>query len=391
MMSAKGVSKVKPIHYASGDHRPDGGDVFSGEPWSSASWLLQLLAIVSASTFGVLAVISKGRKGALSKPDKFLVAGSVVAGFVGVAVLIATMRADERRESTAETKAVSRLNKNIEREQRLLSEIERQEFQISNYGAVISYEVSASDPALVAAVGQWKNYLAALDPHPHFLGTNYFTGPDSHVTLVRDAGDKVTEMRILTSSKLFPKMSPEDAKRFFPILFVRVLRVDAPEPTHYTDSPANLLYPRKDEDLSFVFMANRMLRTDQTTSSAEAPIVQGYLSYHPKDGTVEVVVLVNTKNQLRTYTGAITSLVDLPGRVLEVDVVSIAPVIRIRRIALNTRVGHLDDRGGTATIEATNFTEVTGSGGVMATHRLTRGDFPLLAHTDETEFDKPSH
>ena len=358
--------------------------MIAGDSWSYASWFFQLLAIGSASAFGVLAVISKRRKGALSKPDKFLVTGSVVAGLVGIAVLVTTIVTDQNQEKKADSTAK-------QGQQRLLHESERQEFQISNYGAFISYEVSASDPVLVPAVSQWKNYLASLSPTPNVGDIDFFTGPDSNVSLIRDDNFKVTEMRILTNSKLFPTISPEEADRFFPILFVRVLQLDAADPTHYTDQPATLLFPREDEDLSFDFISNHMLRTDQATNSAETPIVQGYLAYHPKDGTVEVFAKINTMNHLRTYKGAITSLIDLPGRVLEVDVVSRTPLIRINRVGFLTQVGHLDDRGGTAIIEAKDLTVIKGSGGLMVTHKLTRDDFPLLAHTDEPDSSKPSH
>ena len=54
------------------------------------------------------------------------------------------------------------------------------------------------------------------------------------------------------------------------------------------------------------------------------------------------------------------------------------------------RSGDHLDRGGTADIEALDLTEGKGGGGVMATSKMTRDDFPPFTHTGDSKLDNPS-
>jgi hypothetical protein len=134
-----------------------------------------------------------------------------------------------------------------------------------------------------------------------------------------------------------------------------------------------------------------MLQTKQPTDGSAGPVVQGGLFYHPTDGTVDLFAKVSTHNQKIHSTGAITGLTDLPGRVLEFDVVTLTRVIAIKQISFLTQVGQLDDLAGSAQISALDLKTATGPGGTIVTHRLTRTDFPILVHTDDSVSGSAEH
>jgi len=358
--------------------------------WSVGSLILQYIAIISASAFGAWGVLAKGKFKSLKAADKVALIGLVAAGFVGTAVLTVTAVSSHIDERHQREEKFTELKESIGREDRLLQEIERQEYQITDFGFEIEYSISAQNPRLTPLIASWEKYIADLDPRLTPDDDAYDSGPDWHVSLYRTQGG-VDGMRIEAGSKLFPDDSSGEWNALFMNVQVLVLRPGAPpsatKPNLVGSVDSNSPYV----EMAFLFPLIGMDRESAHDKADEKPKVHGWLVYNRAAKMVSVHAKLASARPLRDR-GAIIGLHDLPGHIVAMAGLRQKNVVSVTSMSFDAKLSGVRPHGGRADIAAGDLTVLSRDGRLAVEHTFKASDFKVLATPERSaSFEDNGH
>ena len=339
--------------------------------------ILQLIAVASAAAFGTFGILLKRPWRKQSKADKLAVVGTVVGGVLALSLLAVSTwlsaqaeRENHVKEEKERNEKLAELSQALAWQKTALQEIRRQQFQISGYGASISYDVSTTDPIFSDLVHRWDAYLEAVKATPNELNQ----GKDKHVRVETDEQNNVKYLLIYPGSDLFPKRYTAEWEHLFQLVHVVVLAQGAPDAlARGTDGRTR----SAEEDISFDFNVSNLWTPSDPPNTSE---VQGSVEYEPHDGVIVVHAYEEDVPDfdLRRDAGGVISIRDLPGRTLELRGLRITNVKSVLGFRFIAKTADFREASGTASLKSESLTAVPNRKQLIVIHKFSEQDFPIL-------------
>lgn len=323
---------------------------------STISGIVQALTILLGAAFGIMGTLSKRDEGPLRRSDKIALVGIVVAA----ALALSAFAVEAMRKSIQQAEEMRRVADELVRQGRLLAEVQRGLRSIKEFRVRVDFVVPATHSQLKPLVDRWEEYISnALQIDESGLSKS---GAES---VKRDATGKVSELTVRDPSPLFPKSGSAESRFLLPTLTLDLLRPDAPKGDALMS--ALPIFPAKNSlsDLSLLIplgVANP-IQTAAAVSSDPREVF-ATLVYNRETHLIRVIGGSVRPATAVQDTGAIVSLMDLPGR----------------QIVLSGLPSRLD-----AKVSSIRFWADTGSGRAASGYKgVTSEDLKVWANEDRT-------
>jgi hypothetical protein len=334
--------------------------------------IVQALTILIGAVFGFVGILSKREDGPLKRSDQVALGGIVVAGVLALASLgIEVVRkADERNAELA------RVADEVRRQGQLLQEVQRTQRAISQFGLDVDFSVSAKHPALAPLVSRWESFIASAKKS-EFDDVGY--SRDGTLFVARNNKGNVETLYVNPDSALFPKNNSAEFRLLLPTLSVALLTPNAPVPE--TLGTELSLFSKKYIDLSLFFplgLTNYKSRERTKGISKADSKVFARLIYNRKKSVIQVSGSVSPATA--TFdTGAIVSLLDLPGRQLVLVGLKQANVTSVDTVELTASTGTGRFWSGHKEIRPPALRTFSQGENIFAAYQLKNDDFTGLA------------
>jgi len=312
---------------------------------ATLSHIVQALTILLGAVFGFVGTLSKREDGPLKRSDRVALWGISAAACMA----LASLAVDVAKKAAEREAELRRVSEEVSRQGKLLQEVQRGQRAISQFSLDVEFSVSAKHPALASLVENWERFLAKAKRSDFYkMGYSH----DGSLFVARREDGKVHKLYVNPSSSLFPARLSSEFLLLLPTLSVALL--DASAPLAETIAADLSLFPKKHTDLSLLAplsLLNRKTAEKQPGLSKSESTVFATLIYDRKKASIQVSGQVSPATAT-TDTGAIVSLMDLPGRQL---------------VLIGLKQSHI------SSIDAVKLTASTGTGRFWSGHKEIRG------------------
>ena len=303
--------------------------------WSTVGGIIQVLTIVVTATFGILGTLSKREPGSrLKQSEKIALASIIVASLLA----LTAFAVDRIKKQQDRDNELRRVAEEVERQGKLLLEVQRGQHAIQEFGVEVTYTMPATHPQLTSMIDRWNDYIARAKPSDFESGYS----KDGSAFASWNKQGKISRLAIHDRSDLYPKQRSIERNVLFPALVLKFFRQGAVIDLQADDTVSPFERTGKDLDLSLFipFQLANHIPKPQDGSAQRKTDMTVRLWYDVEKAVIEVSGRAAAVTALAD-TGALVSLLDLPGRQIVLTGLRAADVSDIKSIKLTatTRTG----------------------------------------------------